>query len=136
MTNNHDAQQSCLQRYRVGDLLALLVALLLCVGLVAQPAMATVYRVTTSGTDAASGADWATNAITLQGALATAMSGDEIWVAAGIYKPGAVQSSTFNIGPDLAVYGGFAGTETALSQRNWTTNVTVLEVAPENRTPA
>ncbi|WP_193214306.1 right-handed parallel beta-helix repeat-containing protein [Luteolibacter marinus] len=71
------------------------------------------------------GSSWATAFPTLQDALAAAGSGDEIWVAAGTYHPdeGASaipddRASTFAITADVAIYGGFAGTESLLSERN------------------
>ena len=50
----------------------------------------------------------------------------EIWVAAGTYVPGPVSSSTFSLANGLELYGGFAGNETARSQRDWIANPTVL----------
>ncbi len=68
------------------------------------------------------------NACTLQTALAQAVSGDEIWVKAGVHYPGAAsdQTASFNLPPDVAVYGGFAGAESAREARDWVANVTVL----------
>ncbi len=70
---------------------------------------------------------WAT-ACELQTALGQAFYGDEIWVAAGVYKPttGNDRNATFQIPNGVGVYGGFAGTETMRSQRHWTTNITTL----------
>ena len=69
---------------------------------------------------------WA-NACSLQSALATASS-NEIWVAAGTYKPdaGTDRSATFQLKNGVALYGGFAGTETARNQRNPEINLTIL----------
>ena len=56
---------------------------------------------------------------------------DEIWVAAGTYKP-ASESASFALLSDLAIYGGFLGTahpgggETALDQRDYAANETIL----------
>ncbi|MGB4951373.1 MAG: hypothetical protein WBO55_12130, partial [Rhizobiaceae bacterium] len=50
----------------------------------------------------------------------------EIWVAAGVYQPGAARTDSFTLANGVAVYGGFAGGETALSERDWKTNVTIL----------
>jgi hypothetical protein len=70
---------------------------------------------------------WA-NACTLQIALTGAVSGDEIWAMAGTHKPTTdiVRTITFQLKDGVAVYGGFAGTETARSQRNPATNLTIL----------
>jgi predicted outer membrane repeat protein len=68
------------------------------------------------------------NACILQTALTSAVSGDEIWVAAGTYRPttGTDRTITFQLKNGVAVYGGFFGTETARTQRNPTDNVTIL----------
>jgi hypothetical protein len=70
---------------------------------------------------------WA-NACILQTALIGAVSGDEIWVKAGTYKPttGLDRLATFQLIDGVAVYGGFAGTETTYDQRDPTANITIL----------
>lgn len=62
----------------------------------------------------------------LNTALAAAVEGDEVWVKAGTHVPGTERTDTFLLPAGVAVYGGFAGTETARSQRDWTGNKTVL----------
>ncbi len=66
----------------------------------------------------------------LQTALTRAtVVGDEIWVAAGTYKPaapGGPTSSKFQLKADVRVYGGFAGMETNMSERDWKTHPTIL----------
>lgn len=68
---------------------------------------------------------WA-NACILQTALGNAVSSDEIWVMQGVHKPGVARTDTFTLKNGLALYGGFAGTETSLDERDWTANITVL----------
>jgi hypothetical protein len=69
---------------------------------------------------------WA-NACTLQTALTGAVSGNEIWVKKGVHYPGTARTDSFRIQRDnVQLYGGFAGTETARSERNWVVNSTVL----------
>ncbi len=93
-----------------------------------QAQAGTVIRVTVTGTG--DGSSWA-NAANLQDALTaggavTAASGAEIWVAAGTYTPGTARGDSFVLVEGVEVYGGFAGTETALSQRDPAANVTTL----------
>ncbi|NIA17189.1 MAG: S8 family serine peptidase, partial [Planctomycetes bacterium] len=60
---------------------------------------------------------------------AGAGGGSQIWVAAGTYKPTTDPldfTATFALIDGVALYGGFAGTETSRSRRNWLTNETVL----------
>jgi hypothetical protein len=73
------------------------------------------------------GETWA-EACDLQYALSNAISGNELWVAAGIYKPttGTDRSTTFQLKNGVAVYGGFAGTETKRDQRDFINNLTIL----------
>ncbi len=73
--------------------------------------------------------DWA-NACTLQTALSQAFGGgDEIWVKAGVHYPTTDpnnRDATFTLKNGVAIYGGFAGTESSRDQRNWQTNLTIL----------
>jgi hypothetical protein len=48
---------------------------------------------------------------------------EEIWIKAGTYQPG---STPYDVPNGVVMYGGFAGTETQLSQRNPDANVTTL----------
>jgi hypothetical protein len=82
-------------------------------------------------TGAGTGTSWADayrGAGGLQVALSASVAGDEIWVAAGTYLPSTIgaRTASFTLKTGVAVYGGFAGTETALAQRNWRTNATIL----------
>ncbi|MEM8859154.1 MAG: choice-of-anchor Q domain-containing protein, partial [Chloroflexota bacterium] len=62
----------------------------------------------------------------LQSALTTATAGDEIWVAAGVYTPGNTITDSFQLVDNVLILGGFDGSETARSERDWRTNQTVL----------
>ena len=58
-----------------------------------------------------------------------AVETDVLWLSAGTYYPsdGSDRDASFSIISDgIKIYGGFAGTETELSQRDWLTNLTVL----------
>ncbi len=88
----------------------------------------TIYYVNQNATGAGTGGSWNNAFIRLQQALAVAQNGDQIWVAKGAYKPTTNNDrfAYFNLPSGVAVYGGFNGTETALEQRNWTENPTIL----------
>ncbi len=101
--------------------------------LFAAVAQAGVYYVKADATGNGSGTSWANAMTSLSTALATvpAGSGDEVWIAAGTYRPETAgladpREATFAIPSKAGVYGGFAGTETARSQRNPKLNATIL----------
>jgi predicted outer membrane repeat protein len=74
------------------------------------------------------GSSW-TNAHTdLQAALAAASPDEEIWVAAGTYKPTSTtdRAISFQLQNGVSVFGGFSGTETARLQRDYENNPTIL----------
>ena len=78
-----------------------------------------------------SGTSWSNAYTELQSALERARKGcgSQIWVAQGTYKPTdehGDREATFELVGGLPMYGGFAGTETTLDQRDWMTNETVL----------
>lgn len=105
---------------------AIAAALLGCALLGAPSAWAAaIWRVAPGGATSGCGSSWA-SPCSLQHALGSALSGDEIWVERGFYTPGVAQGDTFTIASGVAVYGGFAGTETVRSSRNPGANLTIL----------
>ncbi len=87
-----------------------------------QPAFAARYYVDQSATGANNGSSWLNAFTTLQAALSIAIPDDEIWVASNTF----IVSETLVIPSGVELYGGFAGTETAVSQRDLSTNPTFL----------
>ncbi|MCB0520250.1 MAG: M36 family metallopeptidase [Lewinellaceae bacterium] len=89
-----------------------------------------IVYVDADATGANDGTSWADAYVDLQDGLTAAVCGDvtQVWVAAGTYKPtaGTDRSATFALLNGKAIYGGFAGTETELGERNWVANVTTL----------
>lgn len=77
----------------------------------------TIRYVTPTGTG--DGSSWANASGNLRATLLASSSGNQIWVAAGTYKPttGTDRTLSFSIPSGVQVYGGFVGTETGLSQR-------------------
>ncbi|MBB3841390.1 hypothetical protein FHS57_005418 [Runella defluvii] len=81
------------------------------------------------------GLSWATASSDLQ-AMINADGVQQVWVAAGTYKPiraangtlnpSNIRATSFKMKSGVAIYGGFAGGETTLNDRNWRTNPTVL----------
>lgn len=64
----------------------------------------------------------------LQTALVNAAAGDQIWVAAGTYKPttDTDRTATFQLKSGVAIYGGFPADGGEWETRNWETNLTTL----------
>ena len=91
----------------------------------------TIY-VNSTATGANDGTSWNDAYVDLQPAIEAAAPGDEIWVAAGIYKPtsrpngGKDRGRHFSLKNGVAIYGGFTGTETSLNERDLVTNQTIL----------
>jgi hypothetical protein len=86
-----------------------------------------------TGTD--DGSSWANAFVELQAALALAQPGEQIWVADGVYRPDydpetgqhtQDRTASFTLLNGVAVYGGFEGTESALSERAGLFEETVL----------
>ncbi|OJW71655.1 MAG: hypothetical protein BGO59_27190 [Spirosoma sp. 48-14] len=89
-----------------------------------------IVYVTPTGAGDHSGNTWsnALSGVQLPNRVATADSGTQFWIAAGTYKPTTTTNRTasFSIASGVSVYGGFAGTETALEQRIFGSNETVF----------
>lgn len=112
-----------------------LATLLFAFSLVLTPASAAIRYVNGAATGAATGLSWTHAYPELVTALNAAVAGDEIWLAKGTYRPDfdtstqthtANRSLRFVLKSDIAIYGGFSGTETSRSQRNWVVNRTIL----------
>jgi hypothetical protein len=85
-----------------------------------------VIYVDASATGANNGSSWEDAYTSLQTALAAANSGAQVWVADGMYTPGAARADSFPLETGVALYGGFAGGETALDQRDPLAHASVL----------
>jgi predicted outer membrane repeat protein len=91
---------------------------------------ARVIYVRAHATAHGNGRSWAKARSSVQAGIdaAAAQGGGEVWVGRGVYKPtaGDDRSATFRLRSGVAVYGGFAGTETDRSRRDWRANQTIL----------
>ena len=74
------------------------------------------------------GTSWDNAYTDLQSALKASQAEDQIWVAQGTYYPtdDGDRDLSFVIKNGIEVYGGFAGGETELSQRDWVNNQVTL----------
>ena len=107
-------------------LLTLCMCLMLLPGMViAEPT--TTWYVTQNGAGSKDGKSWDNASSNLKDVMNNkAQEGHEIWVAMGTYSPGESEADTFTLKKGVKAYGGFAGGETSLSDRNWVDNVTIL----------
>lgn len=98
-----------------------------------------IYRVKADAASGGDGTTWNNACVSLAEVLASVdvVSGDQIWVAAGTYKPefnssyatpagNVLRTKTFALKAGVAIYGGFAGTESSREDRNLATNETIL----------
>ena len=93
---------------------------LICLISIASTSFAAKRYVKWDATGGNTGVDWANAYTDLQSALIPDPSVDQIWVAAGTYKPtlGSDASISFVIPSGVSIYGGFTGTESSIGQRN------------------
>ena len=103
-----------------------------------SPANARVYRVNGSAVASGDGGSWSAplDEVGFAAALSGAASGDEFWIAKGVYRPvvpasadavtTAEQGKSFTLKEGISLYGGFAGGETEREQRKPDSNVVVL----------
>jgi CSLREA domain-containing protein len=104
------------------------IIMLFCAVLFVRPASAASTRYAApSAVGSGDCSSWA-NACSLQTALTGASSGDTIWIKAGTYYPtsGTDRAISFVLKTGVSAYGGFAGTETHLDQRDPSANPTIL----------
>lgn len=88
-----------------------------------------VIRVRLNGDDRRAGDSWANAKRTVQAALEAAETARcEIWVRFGEYYASDTsnRSETFQLRPEVAVYGGFSGTESRRSERDSQVHLTTL----------
>lgn len=89
------------------------------------------YYVKSEATGTGDGTSWGNAGSDLQLAINTAAAGDAVWVAGGTYKPNRKATdltivvandpdNAFVLKEGVQLYGGFAGTETALTDRDLT----------------
>jgi len=104
----------------------LLLALLSSAGV----AQARIVYVNAAATGANNGTSWANAYTDLSTALVNTLTNDSLWIAAGTYVPSNVGTRdaafVFDQAKNLTLFGGFAGTETNVNQRNPTANPTIL----------
>jgi len=92
-----------------------------CVFALAPQALSAIIRVKWDSPTSGPGDDWDNAHHTVTAGLSVALSGDEVWVSRGTY----VEAITLKEG--VALYGGFAGTESERDRRDWATNVATIE---------
>ncbi len=117
----------------IGAVLALALSLTAAGGQ-ASLAVGDIIYVDADATGSSTGGDW-TNAYTdLQAALEDAEEGDQLWVAAGTYKPSVPHGGTedryksFQMANGVAIYGGFdpSAGATDWEHRDWVLHETIL----------
>jgi parallel beta-helix repeat protein len=91
-----------------------------------------IFYVDADAGGADDGSSWVDAYTDLQDALDAASAGAQIWVAEGTYTPRwqsdplDPRTASFQLENEVAIYGGFAGTESNLTDRDWEANPTIL----------
>ncbi len=89
------------------------------------------------------GSSWTSASGDIQAMINLSSEGDHIWVAAGTYIPNRQinnlsmitpgnRNNAFVISGNIQIYGGFAGYETTLDERDFKNNLTILSGKTEN----
>lgn len=121
---------ACLRRHFTYSLTTLRISPgilgILLIGHFSTKALATVLYVN-SASGGGNGESWETAFPNIQEAIDTAAGGDEIWVAKGTYR------GTVQLRDGISLLGGFAGTETNRSLRNWNIHSSILDGGNTNR---
>lgn len=101
--------------------LCVLFFILLSLGLTASAQVTRYVSTTGTNSNPISATSWATSTTDLQGVINASEVNDQVWVATGTYKPGGNQNTnrsiSFVLKNEVAIYGGFRGTEANLAQR-------------------
>ncbi len=87
-----------------------------------------IIYVNLAATGTNTGSSWQNAFLDLQDALASAQKNDAIWMAKGIYFPTKTtdRSISFYIKNTVSIYGGFAGNEISIMNRDFEKNKTIL----------
>ena len=94
----------------------------LCSEITCGAVSSSIWYVNTNNPSPSSGTSWSTAFLDLQDALDVASSGDQIWVAQGVYYPSDTGGSndareaSYRLIAGVEIYGGFAGNETDVTQ--------------------
>ena len=92
-----------------------------------QPSKEGIIYVNVNGKSEGTGSSWEDATSLLQLAVNTASAQKaKVYVAAGTYKGDTTAKSAFTMVEGVEVYGGFAGTENSLSERDIKKNRTIL----------
>ena len=118
-------------RWLMGALLAVAMAVTIALvrtGEQGSLAAGDIIYVDADATGLSNGETWGDAFTTLQPALDKAITGDQIWVAEGTYRPtsGSDRYASFQMANGVGIYGGFVGTEEFLGERDWVKNLTIL----------
>ncbi len=134
-TNFRSLLASTVQQRNSRRFLLRLLALMLLTAIFRLPVAAAgaTYYVDAAATGSATGDSWVNAFTNLQDALHVATSGDEIWVAQGVYYPdvGGEQvdndaNASFTIPAGVKLYGGFPSGGESEGVRDWRGHKTVL----------
>jgi hypothetical protein len=121
------AERGCRIKSGMTTLAYFAAGLIIGLALTSAAASAAILHVRPDGDDANPGTSWAAAKKTVQAAINAANANDQIWVAAGTYEEHIKNKTVNNEAVAVAIYGGFAGDEGSLSQRNYLTNKSILD---------
>ncbi len=105
-----------------------LITVIFCLACI-QNVSAAVWYVDGTVAPSGAGTGWSSPFKTVQEAIDAAGDSDEIWIRMGTY----LLSKEITVDKTVSLYGGFDGTETQLSQRDWQNNVATIDGQDNDR---
>lgn len=102
---------------------------ILFLGCLNSQTMAAIIYVNSDASGAQNGNSWNSAYENLKEAISSAQSGDQIWIAEGVYKASTdfqVDEALLINTSNLSLYGGFQGNETSINQRHPGDHPTIL----------
>ena len=120
-----------MQKRKITTTISMFLLWSVCITTIASGQSGTIWFVDQSSPLGGDGTSWTNAFQSLDNAIDAALTNDDIWIATGTYIPTRTdgvddRTATFELSYGIGLYGGFAGTESTLSERILFANPTII----------